>query len=462
MSRCMSDEMMQREYPDEKQRAAVCNSQYERKEAAGGGGAMIGGGAMLWAIWPNAIETIDPESFFVLSEELEVIPYAGIDDNGIATVSVMGPIGRRMGDMCFQGVDSDRLTMELNDLARDPNVRGVLLHIDSPGGIVSGTREVSQAVANIGKPIIAYTDGMAASAAYWIASAADVVMASVTAQIGSIGVVATHVDRSKALANAGLRITHIFSGSFKTAGVDSEPLTDEAKDYIQTQVDIAYGIFANDISRHRSMSATRIQEMESKIYFAEQAEQEGLIDGIGSITEAYKQLQRSAGIMNLNELQTEFPGLYQEALALGKQSMTAEDAKAAFPDLIVEAMRLGAETERKRNSEIREAAFPGQSELVERLIAFGASPDEALKQLMADQKAKMIAGLAVIAAGDVNVGANPEPETGHADATDATDAGNKLAHIAERMMREQGLNFETAFGVAKSKNPKLVEAYLHR
>jgi len=414
-----------------------------------------------WAILPAALDAGTEAFFFLFEPPEKPKSYYTVDDNGIATVSIMGPIGRRSSGYSFRGVDSEVLVADLKEIAADDSIKGVVVALDSPGGTVDGAWEVMGALSAIDKPTTAYVDGMAASAAYLIGSAADRIYASKTSSVGSIGVIATHRDHSEMDKQDGIKTTLIFNGKFKAMGSGAEPLSPEAKAYIQERVDAFYAIFVDDVSSNRNMSPKSIRAMESKIYLATEAKEVGLIDGVSSMTQAYNETKRSAGIMNITELRTEFPEVYREAMEIGKEGFSKEEALALVPEAIEAAKEEATKAERTRSHEITEAAFPGQEEVAAKLIAEGVSADAAIRQLMVSQKKAMAEGRAAIQTDDLDdLAPNGEPADGQKTATDKTDAGNKLNDIAQAIMTKTKVGYGDAFDQAKAENPKLVEIYL--
>jgi ClpP class serine protease len=102
-------------------------------------------------------------------------------------------------ERAFGMTDYDEIAAQLADADANPNVNSILLHIDSPGGTITGLPELAAKIREVSKPVVAYTEGTAASAAYWVASQADNVLLSESAEVGSIGVYVALLDQSAAL-----------------------------------------------------------------------------------------------------------------------------------------------------------------------------------------------------------------------------------------------------------------------
>ncbi len=166
----------------------------------------------------------------------------------------------------------------------DSQAQAIVLRIDSPGGTVDGTEELAAQIhaARGKKPIVALADGQACSAAYWIGSAANVFYSSCqTAQVGSIGVVATHVDVSEQDKMFGEKYTEITAGKYKRIASMHKPLSEDGRGYLQAQVDGVYSVFVETIAKHRGRSIPQVLEAaDGKIFMGQAAVDAGLVDGI--------------------------------------------------------------------------------------------------------------------------------------------------------------------------------------
>lgn len=206
---------------------------------------------------------------------------------GTAILPVMGGLTHRatgLDALCTGGLSSYAGLMKAFDEAMaDDSVDRIVMHVDSGGGQATGCFDLANHIyANRGKkPIIAYVDGMSASAAYALTSAADEVIASPYADIGSIGVVMVHEDYSKMLAKEGIQATIIKAGANKAMGSPYAPLSKEAKDTIQARIDELYDNFTGLVAQNRaSMTQDDAKSTEASIFNANEALKLGLIDKI--------------------------------------------------------------------------------------------------------------------------------------------------------------------------------------
>ena len=210
--------------------------------------------------------------------------------NDTAVIPIQGVIAKRMNlfmRIFFGGTSTQYVGQDIKEALADNSIKSILLDIDSPGGTVDGTQELAQIIFNgrNQKPVVAYSDGMIASAAYWIGSAADnIYISGDTIDVGSIGVVTEHVDYSKYDEKAGVKITEIYAGKYKRIASQNQPLTKEGKQYIQDQVDYLYTIFVDEVARQRGVSSDIVLESmaDGRIFTGKQAISAGLVDGVST------------------------------------------------------------------------------------------------------------------------------------------------------------------------------------
>jgi signal peptide peptidase SppA len=220
--------------------------------------------------------------------EKEKQGYEVID--GVAVIPIDGVIAKKMNmfTRVSGGASTQMAGRDFQQALRDPTVRAIVLNIDSPGGSVDGTFELANLIyESRGKiPIVAHTDGMMASAAYAIGSAADkIYISGNTTQVGSIGVIMTHYDYSQQDEKRGIKITHIVAGKYKAVGTDSKPLSDEDKTLLQADVDYLYSVFVGDVARNRGVPVDQVLSdmAEGKVFIGKTAVTAGLVDGVSTL-----------------------------------------------------------------------------------------------------------------------------------------------------------------------------------
>jgi signal peptide peptidase SppA len=181
----------------------------------------------------------------------------------------------------------------------DPDVSGIVVKTDSPGGMADGNSEAGAAVYAVRqagkKPILAVATGQCCSAAYWIACQASELWAGDDDWIGSIGTRYELVDTSKLYEEMGIEAKVYASGTFKAAGANGVPFTPEVDAYIQGLVDRSQDQFTAAVARGRKLPIDDVRKIakEARIYIGKDAEAVGLIDGIATLQETLTRLQKS-------------------------------------------------------------------------------------------------------------------------------------------------------------------------
>jgi signal peptide peptidase SppA len=217
-------------------------------------------------------------------------------DSGIAVIPVYGTLVRRtVGLEAASGLTSyTALAQQLAAAVADPAVRGIVLDIDSPGGEAGGVFDLADQVraACKVKPVWAVANDMAFSAAYALAAAAQRVMLPRTGGVGSVGVIALHVDQSVKDARDGLHYRAITAGAHKNDLSPHAPLSGDAEATLQTEVNRLYDLFAQSAALHRNLTVDTVKATEAGLFFGGDAIQVGLADAVGTLDEAVAELSR--------------------------------------------------------------------------------------------------------------------------------------------------------------------------
>lgn len=263
-----------------------------------------------WAILPETYSLIlsivsDRVAGITLSEE-EIHDRVAAAVNGprrgggqqqsVAVLPLYGVLTQRANLMANMsgGTSLEQFTQAFRSVLADESVSAIVLDVDSPGGSVDGVEELAAEIraARGRKPIVAVANAMAASAAYWIATAADELIVTPSGQVGSIGVLAAHADFSKAEETAGIKHTLISAGKFKTEGNQFEPLGDDAKAAIQDQVDRYYSMFVAAVSKGRGVPAKTVKDDfgQGRMLLAKPALDAGMVDRIDTLDNTVRRL----------------------------------------------------------------------------------------------------------------------------------------------------------------------------
>lgn len=254
--------------------------------------------------------------------------------DGVAIINIQGAIAKKMNlfSEISGGASSQLIAKDFTTAINDPSIKGVIFNIDSPGGTVDGTSELGDIIyqARGKKPIVAFSDGMIASAAYWIASACDEIFISGdTNPVGSIGVVSGHRDYSGAEAKAGIKTTEITAGAYKRVASQYEPLSQDGRAEIQSKVDYLYGAFVDTVARNRGVGVdTVLSDMaDGRVFLGKQSIDNGLVDGVSTLPEIIASI-------NNGSIKTKSAGVPTKPKE--KRKMTKAEILEQFPEAAAE------------------------------------------------------------------------------------------------------------------------------
>lgn len=402
-----------------------------------------------WAMEPNRLEVlqqvvadhISGANVQVESSEEE----AGYEVNSnVAIIPIEGTIKKR--NYGLDALSGARTTLDIaEDIKKaesDPNIHAILFNVDSPGGTVAGTKELADLIKSTNKPTVAYADGMMCSAAMWLASAADYIIGYDTSTIGSIGVIMTHQDWSKAEEEAGLKTTHIYAGKYKAYGNSSEPLSDESREYIQTTIDKLYTMFVNDIAENRNLKVSYVLEniATAATFLAEEAKDLKLIDAVGNFQDALQIAQQLGGDkMTLEELQ-------EKVEALEADKLKAEEAANAAQAKI-EAME---EAKAQEAKEVKIKSLFADAKVEEDFVASFFSQDEMIAKSVAETLVAKQQQL------DELLAEHTEPE-GHTTQHEEPIVYDNLDEAVTAIMDRDNCDVEEAADKAIAEFPELIK-----
>lgn len=314
MSRCMADEMMKQDMADPAEREAACEMHWDKGKS----------GAKSEQHYQNLMGLVRDTPWAILPERLAIIldlmnfraqggrltteqitervgaarPAISQRAGAIAVLPLFGLISQRMNMMTATsgGTSTEMFGKQFSQAMADPQVGAIVIDVDSPGGTVQGVDELADQIfaARGRKPVVAVANSLAASAAYWIATAADEIVVTPSGEVGSIGVMAAHQDQSKCDEAMGVKTTLISAGKFKTEGNPFEPLTAEARDYTQARVNDYYQMFVKAVARDRGVGIDAVRNGfgEGRVVGAKQALSLGMADRIGTLDETLARMAR--------------------------------------------------------------------------------------------------------------------------------------------------------------------------
>lgn len=256
-----------------------------------------------WAIgfWNRAAKGEEISDAEVVAAVGDKRPPTRSSTGRIAVVPIYGVIMQR-AEYRWETSTEDVGALLDNLIAR-PDVDSIVLDINSPGGTVSGTPELAAKIYNArgDKKIVAVANSLAASAAYWIGSAAQEFVVTPSGAAGSIGVWNMHIDQSKMLESVGVKATIVSAGKYKVEGNPLEPLGEEARAEMQRVVDEYYDQFVSSVAIHRGVtsSAVRSGYGEGRTLTASRAVEAGLVDRIATMPQVLGRLGASfPGVQN--------------------------------------------------------------------------------------------------------------------------------------------------------------------
>lgn len=373
-----------------------------------------------WAITETALHTIleiaareneSPQAVAAkLGRNLQNT-YNVTEREGVAIIPVTGPLFRyaNLFTMISGASSYELIARDFTVALENPQIKGIILDIDSPGGEVNGVSELSNMVyaARGKKPVVAYASGDAASGAYWIASAADEIVVSETSALGSIGVVGMYQGKSAKSTDA----VEIVSSQSPHKRLD--PTSDDGRSRIQTRIDSMADVFIGTIARNREVSAEDVQNHYGggDVMIGAKAVSAGLADRVGSLEGLIAEMSsspkspRTEGFFNAQNQ----PPSTQE-----KKPMDIETLKKDHPDLAATLMREGASAEKTRLGAIlgseeaksreklaKEMALGTDINAIEACQLLACAPVEALKSTTSFEKVMAtIPNPAITPAGD--------------------------------------------------------------
>ena len=207
----------------------------------------------------------------------------------VAIIPVTGEIMHRSSFISefFGFATTDKISAQVKMAANDPEVKTILLDVDSPGGTVPGVEELADLIRDVRevKKVVSVANSLSASAAFWISSQANEAVSIPSGSVGSVGVFAMHEDWSEALAGEGIKVEFISAGKFKVEGNPFEPLTSEARAQMQDRVDKIHDVFIKSVAKGRGVSASTVRSGfgEGRVMLAPDAKKMGMIDSVRTL-----------------------------------------------------------------------------------------------------------------------------------------------------------------------------------
>jgi protease IV len=248
----------------------------------------------------------------------------------------VGKGGERVGVVEIEGIISEsRQTME--DIIRfkeDASIKGVILHINSPGGSVGPTQEIYREVAKLKgkKKVFVSMGSVCASGGYYIAAAGEKVYANPSTITGSIGVIMQSMILEELLKKIGVRSNTIKAGDLKDAGTPFREMTPEERAYLDGIVKNIHEQFIKDVAAGRKMEFEKVKSLaDGRIYTGLQAKELGLVDNIGNFYDTVDDIKKALNIKGKPQLvYTEKPFSFSKWLFSSMSNASKESVEGFF------------------------------------------------------------------------------------------------------------------------------------
>ena len=292
---------------------------------------------------PKFEESIVVESSSPKDPKISPSQIAVIHLRGVITSAEVGAVGETM---------VDDLKLQLEQAATDKDVKAVVLAVDSPGGEVTASDVIYNAVRKVRdggfnaekKPVVVYMGSLAASGGYYVACGGSYLMANETTLTGSIGVIIQTLNYRELFGKVGLESVTFKSGAFKDMLSGSRQMTQEEKDYVQKMVMETYAQFVGIVARERHLNEDDLRKglADGRIISGKDAKEANLNNGLGYIEDAYAKAKELANVKDAVIIRYESPFHFSKLTRLlgqtEKASVEVNIAKAFMPKL--EAGRL--------------------------------------------------------------------------------------------------------------------------
>lgn len=371
--------------------------------------------------------------------------------NGVAIISAEGPMFKKANLLTeMSGATSyELLRRDFQSAIDNPSVHSILLNVDTPGGEAAGTGELAQAIyeARGKKPIVAYAADLAASAGYWLASAADKIVIGQSAQLGSIGVRAAMTDSSARDQARGVKTIEFVSSQSPYKAADIK--TEDGRARVQSRVDALAQVFIEAVAQNRDVTVAQVLDGFGKgdVFVGKAAIAAGMADEFGTFEGVLASLieRRGAGAGFVRGFNPAASGPEEEvAMSDPNTGVTAaedavvEEAKVSVTEQaavepVVDPVAAAVASERTRVADIFALALEGYETMRDEAIQSGSSAHEFAARIVAAEKAKKQARAEAVDE-DVKRNASVSPSSG-TEAASGDDAAVKAILSAGALVR---------------------------
>lgn len=235
----------------------------------------------------------------LMHANLPAFDFSGGAKDKVAVIYIDGQmVADKSGDSNNDACASD-IVKNLRKATDDPNVKSIVLRINTPGGTPVAAEEIISQIdkTKATKPVVVSMGDMATSAGYFVSSAADRIIANPDTFTGSIGVIWVFKNKSSYYRDEGVNYYVAKSGDFKDLGSDWRGLSMDEKDYVQSIISESYNRFVSAVAKGRNLSVDYVRDIaDGRVYTGSRAKEMGLVDQIGGLYDAVKVAADLAGI----------------------------------------------------------------------------------------------------------------------------------------------------------------------
>ena len=220
-------------------------------------------------------------------------------NGNVALIPIKGVIlADKDSEFLFESVASSKDTVELIEkAAKNPNIKAIILEINSPGGSAVASAEIADAVKKTNKTSVAWIREVGASGAYWVASSSNYIVANKVSITGSIGVIASYLEFPGLLERYNVTYQRLVSGKYKDIGSPYKEMTPEEKTIFQQDLDVIRDYFVTEVAKNRNLNKKEVDKAANGLfYLGTQAKELGLVDELGGKDEVIRYIEKKEGI----------------------------------------------------------------------------------------------------------------------------------------------------------------------
>ena len=213
-----------------------------------------------------------------------------LNPNNLQEINLLGPI-----------MDATEIVIKIDEAANNKNIKGVLLSVNSPGGAVAPSIEISYAIKRLRakKPVVAYAKGTMASGSYYSSIWANEIISNPGSMVGSIGVIMQGADLSEVMSKIGIKTQGVHAGKYKQIGTSDRPWKDYEVNELNKVIQGTYDMFTEDVAKARGLDIKKRNNFaNAHIFTASQAKDVGLVDALGVSYDAKLRVVELSGVTN--------------------------------------------------------------------------------------------------------------------------------------------------------------------